>query len=66
MIQWQDICMEAELLPAFFMDSPVSINLFDDLSIGYSTMMDMSGEDCGGYTNVFKYVDGPAIDDSKE
>ena len=25
-------------------------------------MIDMSGHDCGGVTNNFKYVDGPALD----
>ena len=28
-------------------------------------MLDMTGNDCGGITNTFKYVSGPVFDDSE-
>ena len=54
-IEWQDPCNYSELLPAFFSDSPLTIDLFSTLSIGYGSMLDMTGNDCGGYTNTFNY-----------
>ena len=35
------------------------------MTIGYSSMLDMTGNDCGGITNLFKYVSGPAMDESE-
>ena len=43
----------------------MTIDLFSTMTIGYSSVLDMSGNDCGGLTNIFKYVSGPAFDESE-
>ena len=53
------------MLPAFFMDTPLTVKLYSELSLSYNTMLHLSDVDCGGYTNQFKYIDGPALDGSE-
>ena len=64
-IEWKDPCTEAELFPALFGDTPLEMNLYSVLKISYSSMEHVSDVDCGGYTNQFKYVDGPAKGDTE-
>ena len=64
-VEWKDPCYDSELLPAFITDSPTTIDLFSTMTIVYSSMLDMSGNDCGGFTNSFKYISGPAFDDQE-
>ena len=65
LIEWIDPCSNAELLPAFFIDTPLTVELYSELTLTYSSMLHMADIDCGGYTNQFKYIDGPALDASE-
>ena len=47
------------------MDTPLTVDLYSELNLGYNSMLHLSDVDCGGYTNQFKYIDGPALDGSE-
>ena len=47
------------------MNVPATFELFGSIQIEFESMEDLSlGTFCGGYTNSFKYISGPAYDGS--
>lgn len=64
-VSWRDPCYDAQLKPALFNQDSYEYEVYDTLSVSFTSMEDLdNGYKCGGYSNIFKYVAGPVADDS--